>query len=319
MGQRRCFIGQDFLGAVDAAVGLRAQAFHFRHRQRGEKGQQFPELRIVAIAPELVVVENRRPLHVKPDIVAAGGFAELHAVAVEQQRKGHAEDFILRHAADQIDSGDHIAPLILAAELHLAVVIAVQDVKVIRLKNGVIEFQKTQPAFEAHLHRLLGQHFVDAELIADFAQKIEIFHLGEPVGVVHENRPVDGDEARQLAAQAIDIVRHLFLGQNRARGQLSRRIADLSGSAADQHDRLVTATLQQPHGHDRQQVADMETAPGRIEAHIERDFFAVEQGGDFFGVGFLVGETAGFQLIVGVHTSSTVFDVQIRRFQASCI
>ena len=57
--------------------------------------------------------------------------------------------------------------------------------------------------FEARAHRLLAEHHVDAEVLADVAQEVEIAEAREPVGVVDELRAAcaEIEEARELCAQ----------------------------------------------------------------------------------------------------------------------
>ena len=64
---------------------------------------------------------------------------------------------------------------------------------------------------------------------------------------------------------------------------------------------LVSGALKQTHGHDRQQVPDVEAAPGGVETDVKGDFLTVQKFGYGSGVGFLIDETAVFQFIVGIH------------------
>ena len=71
--------------------------------------------------------------------------------------------------------GDDVAPLIGAADLDLAAVVLVQPEVVVGLQQHVAELGERDPvlALEARLDRLLGQHLVDRDVLADVAQELE--------------------------------------------------------------------------------------------------------------------------------------------------
>ena len=65
-----------------------------------------------------------------------------------------------RLTADQLRTAQHIAPLIVAAKLHIAAVVLEHVVEVIGLHDHIVEFQEGQALFHALLIALGPQHIV---------------------------------------------------------------------------------------------------------------------------------------------------------------
>ncbi len=76
-------------------------------------------------------------------------------------------------AANEIDAGGDVAPLVAAAHLERALPLAEQVQEVVGLQQHVAEFCERQPGLEPRLHRLLLQHDVDGEVLANVAQKVD--------------------------------------------------------------------------------------------------------------------------------------------------
>ena len=60
----------------------------------------------------------------------------------------------------ELRAREHIAPLIVAAELQIAAVILEERVEIVALHNHVVELKKRQAALHALLVALCGQHAV---------------------------------------------------------------------------------------------------------------------------------------------------------------
>ena len=93
-------------------------------------------LRIVVadIEPELIELVWRSALRVEPD-VSALCLSELLAVGLGDERTGEGISLhiVAESAADKLRTGGHVAPLVVAAELHLAVVVLVEIQEVVSL------------------------------------------------------------------------------------------------------------------------------------------------------------------------------------------
>ena len=86
--------------------------------------------------------------------------------------------------ADKLSAAQHICPLVVAAELHVAAVLLVQHVEIVALHDHVVELEEGQTALPALLVALEGQHLVYAEACAYLAQNVDVVEIHQPVGVV---------------------------------------------------------------------------------------------------------------------------------------
>ena len=177
-------------------------------------------------------------------------------------------DFLLGESADEVDSGGDVAPLVLSAALKRAAVIAVEDIIIVRLEEHVAELHERNARFHAELDGLGGQHFVDAEFGTDVTQEVEIFHLAEPVDVVRHDDVVIGEEAAQLSADRFTVLCDFLFCEDRACFLFSGGVADKSGRASDECDRVVTGLLEPAHAHHGKKVTYMKAVAGRVEAYV---------------------------------------------------
>ena len=145
------------------------------------------------------------------------------------------------HAPDQIDPRGDVPPLIAAAHLDGALLFAEQVQEVVRLQQHVAEFGVGDAGVEARLHRLLLQHQIDGEVLADVPQESDERLLLQPVGIVEHEGPrlfrVEIEEPAHLIALVLQVVADLLLGEEGALILLAARVADHPGAAAHQHDR----------------------------------------------------------------------------------
>src|SRR4029077_9228174 len=133
---------------------------------------------------------------------------------------------------------------------------AVKLDEVVGLQHHVVELDEGERllALEPELHRIVGEHAVDAEMASVVAQEIDVVELVEPVGIVdHERVAAALTEAHEFAEHrldAADIGGDLRIGEQLARLVLAGRTAALGGAPADQYDRLVPGLLQLAQHHD---------------------------------------------------------------------
>src|SRR4030095_11831829 len=92
-----------------------------------------PEL-VEAIDAGLLGIDPNRTLFCLP---------ELASIGIGDEWMGKAKDIGAQFFAAQVDAGSNVAPLVAAADLQLAVVIAPQDVKIESLQKHVAEFGVT--------------------------------------------------------------------------------------------------------------------------------------------------------------------------------
>ena len=179
-------VGEDLLGVVQRFAALGDQAVDFAHRQEGEETKKLAHVAVGGVAPELVELVGRRALGREPD-VALLGFAELAAVGLGHEGEGQAGERGVLEPAAELDAHDDVAPLVLATELQRAAFGAPQVQEVVGLHDHVVEFKEGDAAaLHAALHRVHGQHAVDAEVRADLAQQVDPAERGQPVGVVEQ-------------------------------------------------------------------------------------------------------------------------------------
>ena len=169
-------IGEDLFRAVELAAHPR---FHLRdliEREEGEELDALEHIRIVDIAPVLVEVEGGGLVRVEPDRVA-GCLAHLVALRVGQQRDRHGGSVLAELAADQLGAAEHVAPLVVAAELQIAAVFLVERVEIVALHNHVVKLEEGEALFHALLVAFRAQHVVDREARAHFAQQLDVVEL----------------------------------------------------------------------------------------------------------------------------------------------
>ena len=66
-------------------------------------------------------------------------------------------------AANQLGAAEHITPLVVAAELHVAAVVLEQVVEVVGLHGHVVELEEAQTLLHALLEAFGAEHVVDRE------------------------------------------------------------------------------------------------------------------------------------------------------------
>ena len=179
------------------------------------------------------------------------------------------------HAANQVNPGGDIAPLVASAHLENAAVSVVQCEEVVGLQQHIAELGVGDSVGHSAADGLLGEHVVDAEVLAHVAHEVNRVDLFQPVGIVDEERRiVPGVEiqvSRQLRPDALQVLLQDFPGQKWAFFGLSSRIADEPGSATRNRDWRVAAFLHSHQHHYPEKVADVEAVGGRVETDVRGD------------------------------------------------
>ena len=71
--------------------------------------------------------------------------------------------------AEEFGTAQHIAPLIVTAEFHVAAVFLVQHIEIIALHDHVVEFKEGKTLFHSLLVALCSQHVVNTEAGTHFS------------------------------------------------------------------------------------------------------------------------------------------------------
>ena len=119
--------------------------------------------------------------------------------------------------------------------------------------------------FHARADGFLGDHLVDGKMLSNVAQKIEERNVLRPRGIVHEPRGIlfrfKIEQLGELHFHAGDVVIENFLREQLALGGLAARIADGTGRAAGDGDRMMAEQLKPAQREQRHEIADVQTNP----------------------------------------------------------
>ncbi len=174
-------------------------------------------------------------------------------------------------------------------------------------------------------------------MLSDVAQELNVIETFEPVYIIDKERIIRGvaeaQEAREGLAQRRDIFCDCVFGEDRALCIFAGGVADERRAAADDDDRSMTGLLPAAQAHDREQIADMETRRGAVEADIGRLRRVVQQCVELGGIRTLMDQVALIHfvqevIVVGGHSSfsggagfplSTCLSDDIRHFMDRCV
>ena len=286
-------VREHLLGLIDLSARQSLQAVDLIQRQVSEQAQEPPDIAVLGVPPELPVVVGAAQVGVQPDR-AANRLAHLLAGRGREQRRGQPEGRLLIHPADQFHPIDDVAPLVRAAHLQQASMAALQLQEIYRLHQHVVEFQEGHRlfTFQPRLDTVERQHAVDREMYAVVAQELDVAVLRQPVVIVDHDRVgravAEGQEPRKRPLDARQIGVDLGVGQQRPLPILVRRIADLGGAAAHQHDGLVTRLLETTQHHDLDQTTHMQAGGRGVETDVGGDDPGARGGVQFRRMGDLV-------------------------------
>ena len=184
MDQLRELKGQDLLGGIELRALPLVHLVDLLNGQEGEHPQAFEHIGVTHVAPVLVEVVRAGFVGVQPYGTGLG-LAHLLALGVEQQCDGHGVGVFAQLAADELGAAQHVGPLVVSAELHVAAVVLEEVIEVVGLHNHIVEFQEGKALFHPLLVALGPEHIVYAEAGAHFTKEVHIIELQEPVGIVH--------------------------------------------------------------------------------------------------------------------------------------
>ena len=180
-------VSKDLLCLIELASFPLVHLIDLLKRQESQHTQAFEYVCICHVSPVLVEIERRSLVRIKP-YGAALSLTHLLALGVEQQSDRHCVCIFAELAADQLGTAEHVAPLVISAELHVAAVFLVQCIEIVALHDHVVEFQEAQAAFHTLFVALCSQHAVYAEVCAYLAQYIDGIQVEQPVCIVYHQR-----------------------------------------------------------------------------------------------------------------------------------
>ena len=310
MDQLGQLVGQDLLGLIELAALPGVHSVDLLQGQEGQHADALEHVGIAHVPPILVEVEGSGLVGVQPH-GAAGGFAHLLALAVEQQGDGHGVGVLAQLAADQLRAAQHVAPLVITAELHIAAVVLEEVVEVIALHDHVVELQEAEALFHALLVALGPEHIVDAEAGTHIPQQIDIVQLQQPVGVVDHDGLVlaEVDETLHLALEAVAVVLDGLRGHHVPHIGAAGGVADVAGAAAHQHNGAVARHLQALHQAQGHEVTHVQAVRRGVKADVEGCLSGVDHFPDLRLVGHLRDQAPGLQFFVNTHIVVLLFHV----------
>ena len=213
-------------------------------RQEGQHTDALEHVAVTDIAPVLIELIGAGLVRVEPHGVA-GGLAHLVPLRVGKQGDGHGVGVLAELAAYEFRAAEHVAPLVVAAELHIAVIVLEQVVEVVALHYHVVELKEAESLLHALLVALGAEHVIDGEACADLTQEVYIVEVQQPVGVVYHDGLVlaELNKALHLALEALCIMLNVLAGEHFAHVCAAGGVAYHGGAAADKRDRLVAGHL----------------------------------------------------------------------------
>ena len=108
---------------------------------------------------------------------------------------------------------------------------------------------------------------------------------------------------------------NLFRSHHASHIRSSGRIADVSGSSANQRDRLISCLLQTFHQTERHEMSDMKAVCRRVKPNVKNSFPIVHQISDSFLIRHLGNQPACLKFFVNSHLSfSLIVFFELRSF-----
>ena len=268
-----------------------------RPGQEREQSQVFPRVAIVHVDPVLIELVRRRARGIEPHR-SRFGLAELRPARGRNQRHGQRVRGLSLDAPNQLQASGDVSPLIAAAHLERNSFAAVELQKIVCLQQHVRELSERDSAFDPRLHRILRQHVVDGEVLADIAHELHCLERTKPCGVVAHARGFGArkvEEALELLLDRARVRLDLLDRRERPFRRFPARVPDHACPAPNQRDGPVPRALEMRKSHHRHEMAQMQARSRRVEPHVCAHFTRCESVGQTVRV--LVDHTAPGQLV----------------------
>ena len=302
MNQACQFIGQDLFRPVELTPLPSGHFVDLLKWQEGQHADALHDIRIVDIAPVLVEVIRACFIRIQPNSIA-GRLSHLFPLRVGQESDCHGIGLLVQLAPDQFTAAEHVAPLIVAAELQIAAIMLEQIVEVIALHDHVVELKEAEPLLHALLIALRAQHIVDGEMGTNLPQQLHIVQIKQPVGIVDHHRFsfAEVNEAFHLPLKTLGVMVDIFPRQHFTHVGSSGGISDHGSAAADQRDRFVPGHLKALHQRQRHEVSGRQAVGRAVKADVKDRFSAVDQIPDHLFICNLRNQTARNEFFINPH------------------
>src|SRR5262245_21825963 len=133
--------GQHLLGLTQFGTLQSTQTRDLLQRQERVVLEKALHIPIIDVNPELVKLIWGGQLSVQPD-GPRRGFAHFLSTRRSQKWKGHDKGFAIGHSTNELNSGNHIAPLIVSPDLEHAAIALEEYQKIIGLQQLVVELEE---------------------------------------------------------------------------------------------------------------------------------------------------------------------------------
>ena len=205
--------------------------------------------------------------------------------------------------ADELRAAQHVGPLIVAAELHVAVVGLEEVVEIVGLHDHVVELQEAEALLHALLVALRPEHVVHGETGPHVPQQVYVVQVQQPVGVVdHLGLALaELDEPLHLALEAGGVVVDVLPGEHFPHIGAAGGVADHGGAAADQGDGGVPRRLEPLHQRQGHEVPRRQAVRRAVKADIKGCLAVVDEVLHLVLAGHLGYQPAGHKFVVNCH------------------
>ena len=193
--------------------------------------------------------------------------------------------------------------LIVAAELHIAIVILKQIVEVVALHYHVVELKEGETLLHPLLIALGSEHIIDREAGTDLAQQIDIVEVEQPIGVVdHLSLALaELDETLHLPPEAIGVMLDILPREHLSHIGAAAGVADHRSAAADKGDGGVARHLEALHKGKSHEMTRCKAVRRAVKADIEFRLAAVDKLSDLRFVCDLCNESSCNKLFINLH------------------
>ena len=153
-------ISEDLFCFIELAALPAAHFIYLLQRQECKHPDAFEHIIVTDVSPVLIKLIGTCLVRIKPDCIA-GSLSHFIALRVCKERYRHSMGVFAEFFTDQLSAAEHIAPLIITAELHLAPVMLEKIIEVIALHDHVVELKKAQALFHPLLVALGTKHVIN--------------------------------------------------------------------------------------------------------------------------------------------------------------
>ena len=208
--------------------------------------------------------------------------------------------------SDKLSTAEHIAPLIVAAELQVTVVLLEHVIKVIGLHDHVVKLQERKTLLHTLLVALGSKHIVNRETGTNLSEQLNVIQVHKPVGIIdHHSFSVRKiNKTLHLLLKAFCIMINVFSGKHLSHIASAGRVTDHGSAAADQSYRLITCLLKPLHKCKCHKMTCCKAVCGTVKADIKCCFSVVDQISYLCLIGSLSDKTTLNQFFIDSHSVS---------------